>query len=138
MTFKDAKGREYCPRITVQTLREYEARAGVEVFAVLLGFASETMKAKAEDESALKFQTIDLMRRLFPSADAVFFLAYRSSLSDGQPFTDEGFKDFCENMGGKESIDAFNAVVDAAKEHAEIGALVATLKQKLGGKEVTV
>lgn len=134
MTFKDAKGRTYSPRITVQTLREYEARAQVEVFNVLLSFASETMKAKAEDPAALKYQTIDLMRRLFPSADAVFFLAYRSSLADGQAFTEEGFRDFCENMGGKEAVDAFNAVVAAAQEHAEITGLIEKLKAKMEAK----
>jgi hypothetical protein len=127
MTFKDGKGREYCPRVTIQFLREYEARTGAHVFDVLLSFALKRM-AGQDTDAGVKVEVLELLQRLCPTVDAVFFALYRSSV---EKFTEEGFADFCEAMGADECAAMFKQLVGAVEAHGEILATVDKLRSQL-------
>lgn len=118
VTFRDAAGREWHPKVTARVIRDFEKVAGIGLFeAIFDTFIEEGLdKVEPSDEQVFK-----MAKKLFGHIGNLTFLLYQSCcVSKGGPFAavDEFLKevsydDFCQAITKNEIDDAIAAAVAA-------------------------
>lgn len=92
LDFTDSKNRRWVPKVTALTVRNYERRAGVGIFAAVFDSLDHVLEGEDDGKYTMKAIT-QLCKSLFGSTDNVIYFLYECCVDpkDREEVTEEDF-----------------------------------------------